>query len=157
MTVLKFNQRSLFNSKFLQIPICAYFFMCHHWLWSLWESLQFSIRKPYTARNPNWRGRFSTVYLLVQTSLDQLLLILQKCCIFYKTSYLNEEVNSTEHSLLIGVPCIREPTLPPGSWFILNPELCESDYKLTLVLNILCVKRCTYPPKGSFTLWRKSH
>jgi hypothetical protein len=50
------------------------------------------------ARNTNWRGRLSTVDLLVLTSLDQLLLILQTFFLFYKTSYLIEEVNHTEPS-----------------------------------------------------------
>jgi hypothetical protein len=31
-----------------------------------------------------WRGRLSTLDLLVQTSLDQLLLIQQTLCTFYK-------------------------------------------------------------------------
>ncbi len=49
------------------------------------------------AGKPYWRGRLSTVDLLVLTSLHQLLFIL---IIFfylcYTTSYLNEEVNCTE-------------------------------------------------------------
>jgi hypothetical protein len=35
------------------------------------------------------RGRLSTVDLLVLTSLDKLVLILQKLCTFYKTGYIN--------------------------------------------------------------------
>jgi hypothetical protein len=44
-------------------------------------------------------GRLSTVDLLVLTSLDQLLFILKIVfTFFYKTSYLNEEVNGIEPS-----------------------------------------------------------
>ncbi len=53
-----------------------------------------------------WRGRLSTVDLLVLTSLDQLLfavMIFFYLC--YKTSYLNEEVNCTEPSPSVSVPC----------------------------------------------------
>ncbi len=43
----------------------------------------------------NLRGRLSTVDLLILTSLDPLIFILN---LFYKTRYLNEEVNSSEPS-----------------------------------------------------------
>jgi hypothetical protein len=46
----------------------------------------------------------STVDLLVLTSLDQVHFILPTLCPFYKTSYLNEEVNCTEHSPSVRVP-----------------------------------------------------
>jgi hypothetical protein len=46
------------------------------------------------------------VDLLVLTSLDQLLLILQRLYAFYKTSYLNE-VNRTEPSPLVCVSCLH--------------------------------------------------
>jgi hypothetical protein len=42
-----------------------------------------------------WRGRLSTVDLLVLTSLDQLLLIMQTLLSFNKTSFLNEELHCT--------------------------------------------------------------
>ncbi len=45
--------------------------------------------------SPYWKGRLSTVDLLVLTSLDQLLLIVNHYLLFYKTSYLNGEVNCT--------------------------------------------------------------
>jgi hypothetical protein len=47
-----------------------------------------------------WRGRLSTVDLLVLTSLGQLLLHWKyyKRFLFKKTSYLNEEYNCTEPS-----------------------------------------------------------
>jgi hypothetical protein len=51
------------------------------------------------ARESLLRGRLSTVDLLVLTSLDQFFDLL-----FYKTSYLNEEVNCTEPSLSVSVP-----------------------------------------------------
>jgi hypothetical protein len=45
------------------------------------------------------------VYLLVITCLDKMLLILKIIYFsFYKTSYLNEEVNCTEASLSLWVP-----------------------------------------------------
>jgi hypothetical protein len=50
-----------------------------------------------------WWGRLSTVDL---TSLDQLVFILKILfSFFYKTSYLNEEVNSAEPSSLVSIPC----------------------------------------------------
>ncbi len=42
--------------------------------------------------------------LLVPTSLDQLLVIMNALFFFYKTSYLNEEVNRSEASHSVGVP-----------------------------------------------------
>jgi hypothetical protein len=59
--------------------------------------------------NPQWRGRLSTVVLLVQSSLDELLLILPTLFTRYKTSYLNEEVNRTKPSPSVSVPCFIEP------------------------------------------------
>jgi len=56
-------------------------------------------------RNPYWSGRISTVGLHVLTSSDQLLLIPQKYFLFYKTSCLNEEINCTEPSPSVSVPC----------------------------------------------------
>jgi hypothetical protein len=51
------------------------------------------------------RGRLSTVDLLVLTSLDWLLLTMQTLfTFFYKTSYLNEEVNGTEQSPSVSFP-----------------------------------------------------
>jgi len=60
--------------------------------------------------NPYIKGSSSTFDLLVLTSLDQLILktlfsVLQNFLI-YKTSYLNEEVNRTEASPSVGVPCL---------------------------------------------------
>ncbi len=63
--------------------------------------------------NPYWRSKISTVDLLVLTSSDQLLLIQEKI-LFFKTSFLNEEVNRTELSPSVRVPC-RDP---PCFWFI---------------------------------------
>jgi hypothetical protein len=52
--------------------------------------------------------RLSTVDLLVPTSLDQLLFISQTLLLFYKTSYLNEEVNRTEPTTLARLPWMDE-------------------------------------------------
>ncbi len=53
-------------------------------------------------KHPN---RLSTVDLLEQTSLDQLLLIMQTLFTFdTKTTYLNEEVKCTEPSPSVSVP-----------------------------------------------------
>ncbi len=54
------------------------------------------------AGNPYWKGRLSTIDLLVLTSLDQLFL--------YSQCYLhllqnNDEVNCTEPSPSVSVPC----------------------------------------------------
>jgi hypothetical protein len=66
------------------------------------------LNKPYfysLGREPLLKGRLSTVDLLVLTSLDQLLLIVQTHYLhFYKTSYPNEEVNCTEPSPSVSVP-----------------------------------------------------
>jgi len=48
------------------------------------------------------KGIFNTVDLLVLTSLDRLLFTLKIC---YKTIYLNLEVNCTEPSPSVSVPC----------------------------------------------------
>jgi hypothetical protein len=55
---------------------------------------------------PACMGWLSTVDLLVLTSLDQLLLILETLFTFNNTSYLNEEVNCTKPSPSVGVPCM---------------------------------------------------
>jgi hypothetical protein len=49
------------------------------------------------------------VDLLVLASLAWLVLILKHHFICYKTSYLNEEVNRTEPSLSVSVPCLDHP------------------------------------------------
>ncbi len=54
-----------------------------------------------------WRGRLSTVDLRVLASLNQLLFYIEIIIIlFYKTSYLNEEINCTEPSPLVSIPCL---------------------------------------------------
>jgi hypothetical protein len=50
------------------------------------------------------RGRHSTVDLLVLTNLYQLLSILKILFTFFKTSYLNEEVNLSEPSPSVRLP-----------------------------------------------------
>jgi hypothetical protein len=59
------------------------------------------------SREPLQKGnaQYSTVHLLVWTSLDQLLLILQNFISFLQNS-LNEEVNCTEPSPSVSVPRI---------------------------------------------------
>ncbi len=52
------------------------------------------------------KGRISTDDLLALTSLLQLLLILNYIFSFRKTTYLNEEVNCTEPSHSVSVPCL---------------------------------------------------
>jgi hypothetical protein len=55
---------------------------------------------------PCERERLSTVDLLVLTSIIQLLLVMSTSITFYKISYINEEVNRTEPSLSVSVPCL---------------------------------------------------
>ena len=56
------------------------------------------------AENPYRGGRLSAIDLLVLTSLEELLLILQTLFTFYETSYLNEEVNYAEPFPTVSVP-----------------------------------------------------
>ncbi len=80
-------------------------------LWKLFKKLNQNFnslkRKKATVKpgNPYWKGTLSTVDLLELTSLDQLLLILRTFfTFFYKTSYLNEEVNCTMRSRQVSIP-----------------------------------------------------
>ncbi len=68
-------------------------------------------KKGYPAK-PYSRGRLSTFCLFVLSSLDRLLFIWKYVYIFYKTSYLNEEVNCTEFSPSVSVPWVI--LLAPG-------------------------------------------
>jgi hypothetical protein len=53
-------------------------------------------------------GRLSTVSLLVLASLDQLFFYKENYIyFFYKTSYLNEEVNRTEPFPLVRIPWLE--------------------------------------------------
>jgi len=79
-------------------------------LWWLWENLN------AWPGNPYGRGRLSTVDLLVLTSLDKLLFILKYYFPFYKTSYLNEEVNCTEPSPSVSVPLLSSFWLHDTIW-----------------------------------------
>ncbi len=54
------------------------------------------------------KGRLGIFHLLVLISLDQLLLYRKYYLLFYKTSYLNEEVNCSEPSSLLEFPGARE-------------------------------------------------
>jgi hypothetical protein len=61
--------------------------------------------------NPYPKGRISTFDLLELTSLDQLIFKMKKYFpLYYKTSYLNEEVNRTEPS--------------PSGWCSLIVSIC---------------------------------
>jgi hypothetical protein len=53
-------------------------------------------------------GRFSAIDLLARTRLDQLIFILEILFTFFKASYLNKEVNSTEPSPSVSVPWLLE-------------------------------------------------
>ncbi len=69
-----------------------------------------------------WRGRLSAVDLLVLTSLDQLFIYIENIInLFYKTSYLNEEVNCTEPFPLVSIPwilsCAYASGAPFKKWF----------------------------------------
>ncbi len=52
-------------------------------------------------------GQTTTVCLRALTRLDQLLFKLKLYICFYKKIYLNEEVNRTEPSPSVGVPCLK--------------------------------------------------
>jgi len=56
------------------------------------------------AGNSYRKGWFSTVDLLVLTSLDKHLLLITYLT-FLRSKYLNEEDNGTEPSPLVSVPC----------------------------------------------------
>jgi hypothetical protein len=58
-------------------------------------------------RDVSLKGSINTVDLLVLIILNQLLFILKYCVPFYKTSYLNEEVNRTGPSPSVSVPWRR--------------------------------------------------
>jgi hypothetical protein len=60
---------------------------------------------PTKGKEPLLREGLSEVKLLVLTGLDLLFLMSQTLFTFYKTSYLNEEVNCTVPSLSVSVPC----------------------------------------------------
>jgi len=55
-----------------------------------------------------WRGRLSTVDLLVLTSLDQILILLEILfTFFYKTSYPTEEINCTQPAPSVSIPLVQ--------------------------------------------------
>ncbi len=70
-------------------------YLCLKW----WLPCLVARARLYQPRNPYWRGRLSTIDLLVLISLDQLL--------FNRSSYLNEEVNCIKPSPSVSVPCIN--------------------------------------------------
>ncbi len=78
---------------------CVFHF--HFWTNVVWQT---GVRRNVTASdkagNPCWRGRISTVDLLVQTNLYHL----KQFFSFYKTTYLCAEVNRTELFPLVRIP-----------------------------------------------------
>ncbi len=58
----------------------------------------------FTPGNPYWRGRFSTVDLLMPTCLYHTLFIFLTLFTFFRTSYLNEEVSRTDPSPKVKIP-----------------------------------------------------
>jgi len=80
--------------------------------------------------NPYWRGRISTIDFLVLTSLDQLLLILNWFIIFYKTTYLTEEVNRAEPSTSVSVPCLHYKCVV--AWALALASLINYAHSVTL-------------------------
>ncbi len=83
--------------------------------------------------NPYWRGRISTIDLLVLTSSDQLLFILKLYFLSYKTSYLNKEVNCIVPSLSVRVP-----------WLLCLPSL---------MLNVLLLLTCVVSLSWMLLCW----
>ncbi len=59
------------------------------------------------SRDALLKGSISTVDLLVLTSLDKLLFKLKLIFPFFKTTYLNEEVNFTESSTPVRAPWLQ--------------------------------------------------
>jgi hypothetical protein len=96
--------------------------------------------------NPYWRGCLSTVDLLVLTSLDQLLVILQTTFTFFsKTRYLNKEVNRTEPSPSVSVRCYKLLFIcqtQSNIVYFLSPDVSSDNW--TQTLNIRIMKRVFY-------------
>ncbi len=80
--------------------------------------------------NPYWRGGLCTVNLIIQSSLDQQLLILKKMnYTFYKTCYLNKEVNRNKLSLQLVFPA---PT---------QQLQCLWNYSGQKIFRVLCITK----------------
>ncbi len=102
-------------------------------------------------------GRLSTVNLLVLTSLNQQLLILKNTIYdFRKTSYLIEEVNRTESSPLVSVPCIdlwRHDRISFGTfWYCVSRGWrigAESENKMKMFLAGKAFQVCWFKVKAS--------
>ncbi len=81
---------------------------CFKDLIETWSDLE--TRKTREARNSYWKGRISTIYLLVLTSSDQLLFIPKKYSL-HETSYLNKELNCTMPWPSVRVPWTKGSTV----------------------------------------------
>jgi hypothetical protein len=98
--------------------------------------------QPYQAGKPYWRGRISTVDLLVLTRLDQLVFILK--CFFLtfviKTRDLKEEVNCTDPSPSVSVPCVK-PSCTTTTWGASGKSYWRERHSTVdlFVLNAFCI------------------
>ncbi len=88
--------------------------------------------------NPYWKGRNSTVDFLVLTSLKIYI------SFFYKTSYLNVEVNSTEPS-----PWVNFPWLDVDTWQCQNLIVILTRTKK--YIGALTIVLCRHPIPASLT------
>ncbi len=120
--------------------------------WEVFGGLCYKILfRPTHARKSYWRGRFSTVDLLLLIDIDLLLLHWSINCLFYKTSYLNEEVNCTEpfpQLVFPGVTDALSGTLAYEECFFLTTKPTWSTYlafQLKAVFqNAKCTKNTTF-------------
>jgi len=88
------------SGKQNRIVCVIYIILAHFWIVQIG---QWNLQRKEPGKS-NWKGRLSTVDLLARTSLDQLLWILIVLFIYFKTSFLNEEVNCTEPSPTVSIP-----------------------------------------------------
>ncbi len=102
------------------------------------------------ALNSYWRGRNSTIDLLVLTSLDNRLLILKSFfLLFNKTSYINKVVNCTEYS-----PSMRVPWLL--GWVAQQCPVSCIFAQLAFPLNDIIFVNILNNSHQSFSLWTLS-
>jgi hypothetical protein len=89
-------------------------------------------------------SRLGTVDLFVLASLGQLLLILKKRLFTYLKNYLSEEVNSTEPSPSVSVPCTNWPFLRAMMsfyWLSLILLAADEDLKIWFVDGTIALSR----------------
>ena len=102
---------------------------------------------------PLLKWNISTLYALVVTSLDQLLLTMPTIIYFFiKTKYLDEEVKRTEPSLSVSVPCpirrwciLSEPRASKKIW-LRHSALGRLINTTCRLLAILTIKTLIYLP-----------